>query len=240
MHEHDLDLIAAFAEGSLDDATVARDLVESCDVCRSEYEGQMAVLRLLGATRPAAMTDIERAALHRNLWTQLSRTPEKATPWWYRLSYAAAGILVVVGLFGALNGWLDVGGVETAASFSEIGSGMDQPTDDGGALPLSGGDVDQQARSTTTMAAAEESASYPFADLAEEARVRRTSTGFQPMVADEGERACLTTLGLEDQQIIDRLELDQAYLVLMPPDDPGSATVTFVASASCEITHIEG
>ncbi|HSK07280.1 MAG TPA: hypothetical protein VK990_07145, partial [Acidimicrobiia bacterium] len=69
MHEHDLDLIAALADGSLPDEAEARALVEVCDVCRSEYGTQLEVLAWVASTPRVEMTELERAALHRDLWT---------------------------------------------------------------------------------------------------------------------------------------------------------------------------
>ena len=80
--------------------------------CRDEYRAQTEVIGWLAATPAAEMTDLEKAALHRDLWTELRNQPAKrpATPWWQRLAYVAAGLLVTVGLVSVLNnGVLDGG-----------------------------------------------------------------------------------------------------------------------------------
>jgi hypothetical protein len=242
MHEHDLDLIAALADGSLADDTEALALIESCPECRAEYEGQLTIVRLLASTPAAEMTDLERAGLHRDLWTELRATPTRSSssPWWYRWGYAAAGLFVLVGLVAVLNGglWLGAGDTaETAESFS------DMATDEGGGeVPLAGVPEDGSAeRATTTAAAAAESLPYPFADLAEEARAKRHSADFSSLSGgDEDSQDCLERLGVEGQQVVDRLDLDQVYLVLMPADDEGSGTVTFVALRECRIAYVDG
>ena len=116
MHRHDLDTIAALADGSLKDETSARALVESCAECRAEYESHTVVIAALAAVEPATMTDLEKAALHRELWTDLraeAAPAVKTPPWWYRWSYAAAGVFVVVGLVGVVS---QLGGVSTSDS----------------------------------------------------------------------------------------------------------------------------
>ena len=52
MHSHDLDLIAAFADGSLQDTGEAQSLIESCAHCRAEYDAQRSALAALGALPP--------------------------------------------------------------------------------------------------------------------------------------------------------------------------------------------
>ena len=103
MHEHDLDLIAAHADGSASDPALAAKLVATCDTCRAEYQSHLAVLELLRATPPIAMTAAEKNQLERELRTALT-APGRAsatgsTPWWYRLGYGAvaAVVLVVIG-----------------------------------------------------------------------------------------------------------------------------------------------
>ncbi len=132
MHDHDLDLIAALAEGSLHDETAARALVENCPECREEYAGQRAAIEFLASAPEVSMTELERAGLHRDLWTELRSAPAttKQVPWWYRWSYVAAGLFVVVGLAGVLSGQLGQGDQGAALeTFSEIGSALDTAED---------------------------------------------------------------------------------------------------------------
>lgn len=243
MHDHDLDLIAALAEGSLDDADLARTLVDTCDECRAEYESQLAALAYIASAPRVEMSQIERAALHRDLWAELRSEPSRpAVPWWYRWSYAAAGLFVVIGLVAVLSGQLRFPGgdmAEDAQTFSEIGSGLDSADDGGGEMPLSGAESDTSEEATTTMAASAETLSYPFADLADEARVKRQSTDPTASGRTEEIEDCLETLDLADLELVDILDLEQRYLVLMTANDE-SATVTFVSFDSCEIAHVEG
>ncbi len=128
MHEHDLDLIAAYADGSLtgDTSEVAR-LISSCEVCRAEFEGQRRVIELLAAARPPELDPEERRAIRDRVWTRLQaelRTVPPAAParrrlpWWVRLAPVAAGILVVVVGVGVLlqSGGGESGGVADLAA----------------------------------------------------------------------------------------------------------------------------
>lgn len=256
MHEHDLDLIAALADGSLADETEARALIESCDECLAEYQDQVEVLALLVATPTARMNDLERAALHRDLWTELRKSPSTSgsTPWWVRWSYVAAGLFVTVGLVGVLigQGLLGGGDAQSANTFSEIGSGLDD-SGDGGELPLSGFDAegDEDSATTTaaesaatTAAAAVEGLPYPFAELADEARAklavdRLSGVLDQPEEASAAEE-CLERLDLADQVVVEELELDRRYLVVMPEEGTDDLTVTFLAADDCEIVYVDG
>ncbi len=249
MHRHDLDLIAAFAEGSLDDATEARALVESCEECRDEYQAQLAALEYLASVPRVAMSDLERAALHRDLWTELRSPPGKkvATPWWYRWSYVAAGLFVVLGLAGVLSGLLRGGGADTASvdvaeTFAGDASSQGDDSAGGQANPLYGAESDGGSEGvSTTIAGAEEALPYPFADLADEARARKASGDLPTESSLPDDLAeCLTRLGLDDQLLVDDLDLDQRYLVFMEEQGSGAQTVTFVAVDGCEVVYVDG
>ena len=158
MHEHDLDLIAALADGSAGEAgeaAEARALVETCPVCRAEYEAQTEVIAWLAAAPSPVMTDLERAGLHRAVRSGLGSetTPAPSAPWWQRLGYVAAGLLVVAGLFGVLqnSGMMMGGGDESASLFTTTAAdGADAPA---GGLPFVAEDAEEAAAPTTTAAA---------------------------------------------------------------------------------------
>ncbi|MGA7282140.1 MAG: hypothetical protein WBZ40_10200, partial [Acidimicrobiia bacterium] len=118
MHKHDPDLIAGFADGSNDNEIQARALIESCGECRAEYENQVRVIAMLRQVPPVAMTDLEKAAMQRDLWTELRSQPLAAattgSPWWYRWSYAAAGLVIVVGIAAGLGNVIGRSGENTA------------------------------------------------------------------------------------------------------------------------------
>lgn len=106
MRETELELIAALAEGRLQDETEARALIESDPELRAEYEAQKLAFDFLSDLGRATMSEIEKAALHRDLWTEL-RSSAAATParhpWYMRWAPVAAGMFVMVGLVAVLN-----------------------------------------------------------------------------------------------------------------------------------------
>ncbi len=249
MHDHDLDLIAALAEGSLDDETAARARVEACPECRDEYRGQRAVIEYLASAPEVTMTELERAGLHRDLWTELRSEPaaSKHSPWWYRWSYVAAGLFVVVGLAGVLGGRFSQGDQGAAVeTFSEIGSGLDSTGDDPRVQLFeqpesdNGEDLAAGADAPTTTAAASDSTvlPYPFAELAATTRDKQATGELayrRPDLPVEIE-ACLVRLDLDALDVVEDLELDQRLLALMSEDDP---TVTFVAVDDCTVIAVE-
>jgi len=243
MHEHDLDLIAALADGSLADEAEARALVEGCDVCRSEYRSQMDVLAWVASAPPAEMTELERAALHRDLWTELRRDPARDAPipWWQRWSYVAAGLFVVVGLAGVLNGVMGAGDSGGATQESRV----DLDTAEGGdeAAPFLAEDSNSDGggeSGATTTAAAEQAASVPFPELADEVRAsRETDPGMGTMSPDATVDECLDRVGLGDHIVVAELELDQVYLAVMAEDQGADRSVTFITPAECEIVFVD-
>lgn len=105
MHSHDLDLIAALADGSLPpehhESTLA--LVDTCAECRDEFEAQELIVSVLADIQPAALTDFERARLHQTVG-QLTRetTPKGAWLMWAPRIAVAAAAVAFFGTFGLL------------------------------------------------------------------------------------------------------------------------------------------
>ena len=244
MHEHPLDLIAALADGSLSDEAEARALVETCPDCRDEYRAQTEVIGWLAAASTAEMTDLEKAALHRDLWTELRNEPSKspATPWWQRLSYVAAGLLVTVGLVGVLNNGALTGGESADTTFAASAEALDAPTEE---VPFvaQGDDGSEFAPelTTETTSAAEgagaERLPVPFQELADEARANQ-SDRVATQGTDRDTEECLTRVGLDEHLIADEIELDRTYLLVMPEDPEAEPIVTFVVLPACEIVYV--
>ncbi|HSJ84262.1 MAG TPA: hypothetical protein VLA91_10640 [Acidimicrobiia bacterium] len=243
MHEHDLDLIAALAERSLEDERGARALIDECEVCRAEYRSQTEVLAWVASAPRVEMTDLEKAALHRDLWTELTQAPTRsaASPWWQRWSYVAAGLFVTVGLATVLNG--EFGGgesaaptlAETAADLADSGAGEEM-------APFAADDGDEGGfdRGGATTTAAAEAAPLPFAELADEARASRQADQQTETTGDnETIEECLTGLGLDEHVVVDEIESDQTYLAVMAEPGEADRSVTFVALDSCEIVHVD-
>ena len=166
MRDHELELIAALAEGRLEDESEARALVESSPEHRTEFEAQKRALSALASMTPADLTDHEKAALRRDVWTEL-RTPAASAPatqpWYYRWAPVAAGLFMMVGLIAVLNNQGGSDGVtpvaaefdadtSTTSAATESSSGGDGAQGEGGATP---GGAEETPSSVTTVDAVE-------------------------------------------------------------------------------------
>lgn len=162
MHDHDLDLIAAYADGSLEqDTAEVEELVASCEVCREEYRRQRQVRELLSSLPPVTLSVSERHRLHSEVRRRLDLGPADPTvtplrprrsPWWTRVAaVAAAFLVVVVGLGALLRMGMVTGGEEayelasaetaTSAAAAEASTttaapAYEAPSSDLGAVPL--------------------------------------------------------------------------------------------------------
>jgi hypothetical protein len=141
MRDHELELIAALVEGRLEDEAEARALIASSPEHAEEYEAQKLAYETLQDVGVVSLSDVERAALHRDVWTALRTQPtvKARSPWWYRWTPVAAGLLVVAGSVAVLN--QNLGGDDSMETFAEVGSALDS----------GGGDSD-----TTTAGATED------------------------------------------------------------------------------------
>jgi hypothetical protein len=259
MHEHDLDLIAALADGSASDsddgapsdsddgaasgAAAARSLVETCPECRAEYAAQTQVLAWLAAAPKPAMTDLERAGLHRAVRSSIEGEQAEAipAPWWQRLGYVAAGLLVVAGLFGVLqNAGLMGGDAEMAVSAPTTTAAEGAGGAPAEEAPFMAQDAGEEAAPTTTSAAVGttaqtlESLALPFAELADEARA--SQTGRDAASTSDEDRDCLARAGLDRHIVVREVEEGgKAYLVAMPAEPPDETVVIFVETPECRI-----
>lgn len=105
MRKRDIELIAALAEGTLEDETEARVLLAASPELQAEYRAHLVALDALSSVGQEHMTSDEKAAMHRDLWSELRAQPAATggTPWYFKWGYAATALLVAVGLFGVLN-----------------------------------------------------------------------------------------------------------------------------------------
>jgi hypothetical protein len=163
MRDYELELIAALVEGRLDDETEARALVDSAPKFREEYEAQRTARAALSSVGTTALTEHERLALRRDLWTELrAPAPAASTPWYYRWAPVAAGLFVVVGVVAVVNQAGSSGDTATEAAEFVVSSTTAAATEatEGGAV--AGADSPDSAdeddgASVTTEALGEES-----------------------------------------------------------------------------------
>jgi hypothetical protein len=266
MRKHEIELIVALAEGSLEDETEARALIESSQKARSEYEAQKTALDALASVPSAELADIEKAALHRDIWTALSARPgvaQKTTPWYYRWSYAAAGLFVVVGLIAVLNTGAfssedasleRLGSAQESGSESTLASGgtvqADEGTDKGAEAPSLADDAGDGAADVAD----------PVVEFFRENASRVRSGQFnaalavpendQETIADQYS-ACISRAGLDDYETLGEITFAEAesyglnpetpYLVAVPTAAPldENTPVAFVELPTCAQIYID-
>ncbi|MGB7860451.1 MAG: hypothetical protein WBM90_08140 [Acidimicrobiia bacterium] len=251
MRSHDVELIAALVEGRLEDETEARALVASSHSHRAEYEAQRVAYDAMSAIPGAELTEHERATLHRDVWTELRAQPraeKRPVPWYYRWSYGAAGLFVIVGLVFVINqssGSDDSSG-ETA--FTEAGSALDRGLDestptttaaatatdagsDGGAAPAEESPVVAEAPDLPQL---EELASKTRRGVLESEDLG--ATNFDSAMLDEMTK-CIETAGLVDHEIVGDIETENHYIVAVPAnlELTEETPVSFVNADTCEL-----
>ncbi len=262
MRKHEIELIAALAEGALDDETEARALVASSGKARSEYEAQKTALNALANVQPAVMSDIEKAALHRDIWTQLKAQPvatKKTTPWYFRWSYAAAGLFLVVGLVAVLNtdGFSgDDAATEELAASRDAGETADTTVASAGADE--GAEAPSIAEDAVSAddAGSEEAIVGFFSREASKVRAGQFATAAdtggneQQSVLDK-QAECLLVADLEGYKAVGEVSFAEAedfgfdpetsYLVAVPTAEQlGEDTpIAFVEAATCSLVHTD-
>jgi len=269
LRKHEIELIAGLVEGSLEDESEARALIDRSDEARSEYEAQKYAYEALSSAEPVSMTESEKAVLHRDLWTALRQDPQpnpKKTPWYYRLAPVAAALFVVVGLGAVLTqGVLTQQAGDEAATLETFADGAEESSADTAAA---GNERAESANTTETISADADDGAADFTDDATAALAPALATAFNEIAesvrtrsdmgeaatfrslgaADELEEAgrCLESAGLPDYSILGEFEdpsgSDTTYLVTVQPDDDiGPETrVFFIETGACELAHVEG
>lgn len=257
MHQnHDLDLIAAFAEGRLDDTAPAEALVAACGECAEIFRSHRTVLQAVRLQAPVAMSDLEQHRLHTSVWETLhpgassssAATPAKkaaGTPWWYRVVPVAAALVVVVGIGANLL----PGGDTTSGGLETVGDTARGPAE---AYRPPGADEAQADAAETTAAADAPAADTTAAAssgtemMASEAELEDAAEEFQQAavaapaeVADEA-RACVDadpaaegTPVASESAII---EEEAVWLVGLGTSEE-ITSVNIYAEADCEVRY---
>lgn len=267
LRRRDMELIGGLVEGTLPDESEARALIARSAEARKEYESQRRAYLALTAAEPASLSETERAALHRDLWSALRAEPDsppRAVRWYYRLAPVAAVLVLLVGGLAVLNRGMQQ--ATTADSFFDLAGGAAADTTVAGATAEtfeSAGDdaAAPSAESDGSSTAGVEEAlprmipSEFFASIAESVRSGELTTTTGAFQSDGGEAVladsldCLRRAG-EDYQIVGQAsnlemkgtrEVAMAYIVAVPAgEDIGPDTVvTFVSLDTCEVAHVE-
>ena len=263
MRNKEVELIASLAEDRLEDETEARALVASSPKHQAEYDAQKTAYQALSAIPSAQLTEHESAALHRDIWTELQSQPIASTakaPWYYRWSYAAAGLFVVVGLVvvvdqtnpdfapTALLSSEDAAVTETSAQSS---SGLDDASrvaeDDGATDTTESGDDSGAIEQADGASAYVAPNKLGLADLAVQTRngelksADLAATNFDEAMVEDMTQ-CITQASLLDHKVVGDVEVENHYIVAVPTDtELGPETpVSFVDANTCELVHTEG
>ncbi len=249
MNRQELELIAALAEGSLDDETEARRLVASSPEFQAEFEAQRTAIESLRQVPEARLTEHERSALRRDVWTELRAQPagrKLATPWYYRWSTVAAGLVLIVGLVAVLNqsdSTVALSQPDDLAEFAaETGPAATtslaaEEATDGVSAPLASDDL---------KAGAEEDSSV-LADIA--SRLRSSSTYAAGLLAIEDQaemtdlESCVIAAGLEGHEILGLTEIPQSIdfiLIVSPNPVTADTPISFIDIGTCEVLYTDG
>lgn len=195
MHsQHDLDLIAAFAEGRLTDSAKAEELVAVCQECSEIYRSHRLVLEAIAAEQAPAMGDLERRRLRSNVWDALQTEPAAAVspsgvPWWYRAASVAALLVVVVGVGSMFVGGGGDGADSGTLELTSADAPTEAPTDDDGADEAAPEAFSAPATTAAADQAAEEMAEADGdASAAGEMRPNLTMDDLEEATTEFGER----------------------------------------------------
>lgn len=255
MNKHEVELISALAEGALEDETEARLLIASSPELRAEYETQKTAIAALRQVPTASLTEHERSELRRGVWTQLRAQPAEgrvSTPWYYRWSTAAAGLVLVVGLVAVLNQ-------------------SDSPVAESLAADGVSAELSAETGVVTTSLAGEEAADGAAAPLARESAAADVDSGISEEVtgflaevaartrlgsaesltysatqapAKQSLELCVAAAGLEDHEVIGQLEFspETTYIVTAPSevDLESDTPISFVDAETCELIYTDG
>ena len=247
MHQHDLDLIAEYAAGTLGDDTEARARVASCSTCAQEFKAQSSVLAELSGIEPALLTEHERARLHRDLWTELRSPADTASsglvnPRWRSWAFGAAALIVVaVALVGVMENF---GGGDAAETVGEAGAlDADSRTTSGyartGDNTAEDGEGAEEALAPDTTTAADSSEDTPYLLIAREVR-RQPKSEADTLSIDEAQSECLEESGLVEHELVTGFETLTELLVAVPiAADREVAPVSFIDPENCDVVHIE-
>lgn len=245
MREYEQELIAALAEGSLDDETEARALLDASSQARAEYELQLAALEALSVVSPVEMTELEQAQLNRDLWTRLraEKAETRSVAGIYGWSLAAAGLFVVVGLAAVLGGGIlggDDAGFDTATEATVVASdeASEESMEADDAEAFAEGDGGETAM---PLSAAQ---SY-FEEQAERLRQSDLQGDFATRTDTEDDTICLQRAGLNDHEIVAELNEDDTapiegrHLAVVPSgEEIGPETpVHFVETENCDLVY---
>lgn len=237
MHDHNLDLIMALAEGALSgaDLEAAEAEIAACEGCAVELAAQRLALDVLQSAPAPEMTELEAARMRRTLRDELGLVdpepiarPGRSRSWrWQRVSVGlsvAAVLLLFVAVVPALD-LFGAGSADDAANVAfapqttaapAVGGAVSESAADTTAAPATTAVDMSQAESadgvqtTTTMTAPLERLS--FSDFGSEPNLEDIKSASQRGLIETGDAANLLglSLDLDGAELDDRVELCKA------------------------------
>ena len=176
MTEHELNLIAEYAAGSLptEEVEAVEAKIASDSTARAEYEAQLAALSALSAAAPAELTAGERASLRAAVADELhivreEPVPETKSRWrpipWARLGTVAAVLTAVVIAAPFVSTLSTSSGDGDAEDFGEISAQVPAETSRRAADPVVGIAESDNFDAASTIPPATASAEVPPADV---------------------------------------------------------------------------
>jgi hypothetical protein len=242
-HQHDLDLIASYAEGWSDRPEEAARLIEQCPICRADYHAQREVKRLISSL-PSLRLDPEEAAGLRQALAGgvparvVSISDRRRAQLWLRLGTVAAGLVVLVGLSsllvrlsgGAASGELGIEALSepttaaAAAATTTVGdAAFPAAESEGGAtFRLAGGDADAVRAEIERLLEASRADTLTYSQL-EDDQVRRCAERL------EGRPVAAAALS----------SLNGRSIVIYILDDDDQPEAIVYDQATCEVVDLE-
>jgi|GEM_PF-1279122 len=267
MNRRELELLAALAEGRLEDEREALSLVKSSPEHLAEYEAQKAAVQALRSAPAAELTEHERAALRRDVWAALAAGAAPAAPRARRWAPAAAAVVVVVGSAVVLNQALvspperlAMTGAQSDTAYGPAGSTAVAESGDETSAALESGPAE------TSEQFAESAAESPLITFLSKRATRLRESDQQDYAAgrddpsfSDAHAPCVSRAALEVDSDLDLtgyeaidlvteeetlqagLDSPKAYLIAVPAAmavGEGSP-VAFIELETCFLTHLE-
>jgi len=233
MSRREIELITALAEGSLEDETEARALLERSSRLRTIYEEQKTAFDALSSLPAAALSESESAALRRDVWTALTTTsiePVKNPRGRWAWGYAAVFVFALVGLAAVLNGMTAEDGAATFAPPANLGAQGDSAS---GTTTTPGTEMTESAALMSTWA---ETARVGSSDFLEADPVMDA----QVTSADLSECQDEIDVDLQTYELLTAVEKDgTTYAIARLQGAAGTeaASVMIIDLDQCEITY---
>lgn len=240
MRKRDIEMVTALAEGRLVDETAARALIDRSPRLREHYQTQRRVIEAMAQIPPVALTETERADLHRNVWGVLAgdapRSPTPAAGWSLRWGYAAVALLVVAGTVSVIG---QLGGDNGSLLLDEDRTSSQSPEGGESAAPLDG--LGTPETTSAPSLAGDDLRAASFAVYADQARSGSLAeVPLYEMASEESSVArCVEEAAVGGRLILGTIEEAGTGYALVTADEAvgPDSVIVFVDLDSCTIAY---